>query len=92
MSRIVLHDANENGYRQFGRPAGVLTFKSRDLAEDFRYHAGKLFVEEKRWRIMEVSELDFSTLVRKFNPRGKYYERIGEDSYKVCSLGAMAAL
>jgi hypothetical protein len=91
MSRIVLHDADKDGYRQFGRPPGVLTFKSRDLAEDFRYHAGKLFVEERRWRILELSEPDFSTLVLKCNLHGRYYERVGEDMYESCTLEATVA-
>lgn len=88
MSRFVLHDAEKDGYRQFGRPPGVLTFKSRNLAEDFRHHAGKLFVEENRWRIMEVSEPEFLTLVLKCNPLGRYYERVGEDRYESCTLEA----
>ena len=93
MYRIVLHDADRDGYRQFGRPPGMLTFKNRDLAEDFHYHAGRLFVDEKRWQILEVSEPDFSNLVLKCNPHGKYYERVGEDSYEVCTVrAAMAAL
>lgn len=91
MSRIVLHDAHKDGYRQFGRPPGVLTFKSRHLAEDFRHHAGRLFVEETRWRIVEVDELDFSTLVLKCNPVGRYYERVGEDLYEPCTLEASVA-
>lgn len=86
MPRFVLHDVDKDGYRQFGRPPGVLAFKSRHLAEDFRDHAGKLFVEEKRWRIREVSEPDFSTLVLQCNPHGEYYERVGEDTYEPCSL------
>jgi hypothetical protein len=91
MFRIVLHDAQSDGYRQFGQPPGVLTFKSRDLAEDFRYHAGRLFMEERRWRIVEVSEPDFLTMVLKCNPHGKYYERVGEDSYEARTLEATLA-
>jgi len=89
----VLHDAHTDGYRQFGQPLGVLTFKSHDLAEDFRHHAGRLFVEENRWRIQELSEPHFSALVWRCNPHGEYYERVAEDLYESCTLEAdMAAV
>jgi hypothetical protein len=86
MARFLLHDSHKDCYRQFGRPAGVLTFRNRDLAEDFRYHAGKLVVEEKRWRVVELDEPDFSVLVAKCNQHGKYYERVSEDTYKLRTI------
>ncbi len=83
MTMFLLHDSHQDRYRQFGHPSGVLTFRSRDLAEDFRYHAGRLFVEEKRWRVVELDESDFSVLVTECNQQGDYYERVSDDSYKL---------
>lgn len=83
MARFLLHDARKGCYRQFGHPSRVLAFPNRDLAEDFKYHAGKLFVEEKRWRVVELDESDFSILAAAWNPQGEYYERVSEDSYQL---------
>jgi len=91
MTRFLLHDSHGDCYRQFGHPSGVLTFPSRDLAENFRHLAGKLIVEEKRWRVVELDESDFSVLVAECNPHGKYYERVSEDSYKLRTIGTPLA-
>jgi hypothetical protein len=86
MVRFLLHDAHKDCYRQFGHPSGILAFRTRDLAEDFRHLAGKLFVEEKRWRVVELDESDFSVLVSECSPQGNYYERVSEDTYELCTI------
>lgn len=86
MVRILLHNEQDETYKVLARPDGLLTFRTRELAEDYRKHAGQLFEEEQGWRVIEVRETQFKIAVLQCNDDGEYYERVNRERYDRLSL------
>ena len=88
MVRILLHNERDERYKAIGGPAGLLTFRTRELAEDYRRQAAKLFEEDNGWQVVEVREAHFKLAVLECSESGEYYERVNRERYDLLCLPA----